>query len=272
MPGRRRILATTLLLCALLLGLLLAYSQRSEADASTVHFRHIQLADAFRVDPLACKNARRYGLDGDGGWTVCVDSFDATDPTLSVLSIGVGWDWSFDRQMGAEGADVISLDHTVTLPEVIAPGVRFFRMGAAARTDLFRSRPMVSLCFVAEQLRAVRGRSLRVVKIDCEGCEWDVLTSALRECGAALLAGVRSLSIEVHMTRELGLAAEADVERAREALGLLLASGFRVASVRKNPIRYGWNSLHPTVHEELRSQLALPHGGASCCLEVTYAR
>ena len=109
----------------------------------------------------------RIGPDRDGGY-VHLNDF----PTGCVAySFGISDDVGWDRDIAQRGIDVFMYDHTISgLPEE-HPRFHFFRTGVTG------AHPLPD-CRTLDELIIVNGhRDCRdlILKMDVEGCEWDVL-------------------------------------------------------------------------------------------------
>lgn len=150
-----------------------------------------------------------------------------------MYSFGVADDWTFDKLMGGFGCEVHSFDPTVELPEEapLAPNVTSHQRGLKGRTTTreiaaeaeshygHQAGPLYTLQEI-RQLLNHKGE-LCVLKMDCEGCEWDFF-AAFREQPTVL---PDQLAIDFHFRKSYGintatdfriyqqLLAEADYER-----------------------------------------------------------
>lgn len=86
---------------------------------------------------------------------------------------------------------------------------------------------LLSLPEIMERLGHT-GRKLSVLMMDCEGCEWGVLKQMVCDDGASSL--VDQLVIEMHFQRSLGLATEADVLLASQAINCLRTDGWGIVA------------------------------------------
>lgn len=143
-----------------------------------------------------CPFRHRLGRLSDGGKVVCNwESLRArceTDPhAATIYSFGVRGDISFETDLiQRTGCAIHAFDHTVFgLPQPV-PGIEFAQVGLAP-TDV--AAPMLlSLPTLMQQRGHAR---IDMLKIDCEGCEWDVFQQ-LNATGA--LPAIDQLFIELH--------------------------------------------------------------------------
>jgi hypothetical protein len=130
----------------------------------------------FKPKTPATKNFVRIGGPHDGGY-VLVDDLDGID---HVLSIGVGSDVSFDRDMTERGAVTTMFDGTVwILPERIE-GASFIR------ENWDEDRVKISDFSNIE--------TQHILKFDCEGAEW----SCLPKVDPMTLVRFRQIVCEFH--------------------------------------------------------------------------
>ena len=162
-------------------------------------------------------------------WRLCDVS---SRSTCLVFSIGVGNDWSFETLALQHGCEVHSFDPTIALREVheqkaadIArtyPRLHFHFLGLGASTQYNGSysrkgkhgAPGLSEVQQLDELvrRFAAGRTVDVLKIDCEGCEYPTF-DYLVEKQPAQLCGVQQLLMEVHASASMGLTAPAQLRR-----------------------------------------------------------
>ena len=172
--------------------------------------------DTLHVAPAAgaCRDVRRFGAEGDGGWDVCVDrlpvaefataltstpaSADTGQSAMDapfhlhhrrcvVYSFGVNDNWSFDTGMAELGCDVYAYDPSLGRRTGDAfmghpQRIRYHAVGLAAYDGVEPRRgwPMRTL----RTLMAENGhRHVDVVKADVEGHEWSILADALAPTG-----------------------------------------------------------------------------------------
>jgi hypothetical protein len=142
---------------------------------------------------------QRVGRDGDGGYVMA----DMAKPTWAV-SLGVGTDVSWDRDVSAMGGRVAMFDPTVRrLPEPV-PGGKFFRLGLGSGMDT-DYLPLAELM----RLAAMPDSGVGWLKCDVEGAEWFSLTD--QDLGA--LDSFSQMAFEFH-----GLSDLANPERADNIL------------------------------------------------------
>lgn len=160
--------------------------------------------------PLAgtCRDLRHFGghsvLEGghvlDGGWQICTDGWSqGSSRSRFAFSVGIGGDFSFDLALASNGFTVHSFDPSErklchrdrgdgSAGVQISRGVKFHCLGLADRAAGRQGRRMGGGQLDHWEMRTLAqlmdaylppGAQLGVLKVDCEGCEWEVLASLL---------------------------------------------------------------------------------------------
>jgi hypothetical protein len=106
----------------------------------------------------------RVGSDADGGYVV---------PSIArassiVVSIGIGNEISFDRELADRGAHILQFDHTIPGPPLAHPAMQYFKIGWAPHD----AEGFWSLHTMMSQVDWTRARH-PVLKFDTEGAEWE---------------------------------------------------------------------------------------------------
>ena len=133
-----------------------------------------------------CARARRIGPDGDGGKMVCVDAVPAPPEACLVVSVGVGGlpgqppDFRFETALHARfpHCEIETWD-----------GTNFGRGSITNAPSFVRFR---AENFSPRSFERYVGRRVDILKIDCEGCEFDCLPPFV----ARVLT--RQVLVEVH--------------------------------------------------------------------------
>ena len=222
----------------------------------------------YNQTSLGTQDAKRKGND----WELCLDGWRPT-PGCLALSVGVGNAWEFDDAMGRLGCEVHSFDPTFELRVAHmlhqAPRVHFHYVGLGkmeankygrAGSDEEERAEMVALDEMLERWAGTR-RSVDVLKIDCEGCEWDALLHLVTRA-PSLLRRVRLLLLELHVG--MGRAEAAAIGAIAEHL--FIRHGFRVYRQRTNLGKLG---------DRFKAKRALRSAGLHpepCCYELHLMR
>lgn len=136
--------------------------------------------------------------DEDGSWPLC--SGVAIPPPSKCLAYGVGvgglpaFDSAFPQELGCS---MRAFDPTIDPPSYPS-GVLFKRIGLSGENHLDASMPVATLSTL-QGLENEQGRPLLVLKIDCEGCEWDAFPQMLRDHGPDALRNVDMVMFEIHL-------------------------------------------------------------------------
>ena len=142
-------------------------------------------------------------------WEICLDGWAPRPGGCLAFSVGVGNAWEFDDALGSLGCEVHSFDPTVQLRAAhmlhSAPGVQFHYVGLGkmhantyGRAGQAGERAeMVALDTMLERWAGTT-RMVDVLKIDCEGCEWEALSHVATHA-PTLLRRVRLLLLEIHV-------------------------------------------------------------------------
>mmetsp|Transcript_6050 Transcript_6050/g.12253 ORF Transcript_6050/g.12253 Transcript_6050/m.12253 type:complete len:169 (+) Transcript_6050:638-1144(+) len=137
-----------------------------------------------------CAFMQRLGNKGDGGKWVCDPYKLAGSADCVVLSIGSNNQFDFEEAILAVNprCEIHTFDHTIANPSNKPPAVHFHPFGLGAQD----TPPVLTLqSALAKAGVGVSGRMIEMIKIDCEGCEYEVW-----EAIAALPA--RQVLMEVH--------------------------------------------------------------------------
>lgn len=110
-----------------------------------------------------------------------------------VISVGVGRNMIFDEGLASLGASVWLYDHTVQpqIKKKFKSKLFFSHIGV-------RGRKKISNCLTLSEILARSTNRISynqtILKMDCEGAEWDVFMNT----NAAILAGIDQINIELH--------------------------------------------------------------------------
>lgn len=172
-------------------------------------------------------------------WRLC----DDVQPPCLVFSIGVGNFWQFDLAAAYRGCEVHSFDPTPELLKHHKRNVAIYRANGlnmtfhylglgATRENISSSYGRLTLGPVAhlgELIRTyARGRPIDVLKIDCEGCEWESFSYLAQHDPTALCSVTGMVQIELHISTKLRFR---NVSAARHLFRhLQIEHGFRTVS------------------------------------------
>lgn len=147
-------------------------------------------------DPsFTCQHERRVGGTGDGGKWVC-DPHRIDPKRCLVYSVGSNNDFSFEESVlreVSESCEIHTFDPTVgTNPSQKPDDVEFHPWGLA--TDNFQKggQTFKNMKQIVKDL-GHEGRTIDILKIDCEGCEWHTYTGWFGQG-----VDVRQVQVELH--------------------------------------------------------------------------
>ena len=177
---------------------------------------------------FTCDFEERIGPMGDGGKWLCNAYKIAHAENCNVLSIGSNNDFSFEDAMHKLNprCKIHTFDHTVLTPKAPAY-VNFHSVGLGSQSS-GNIRTMKDIMDIA----GFQGKDVDVLKIDCEGCEYDVYKQFFT-------GFIRQILIEIHYNgkpwKDLG------ENKIRESTDALMQSmhdhGFTI--FHKEPNTYG---------------------------------
>ena len=110
-----------------------------------------------------------------------------------VISIGAGNNLIFDEGMARLGANVWLYDHTVVpiIPRKLKPRIKFINTGVRATNPNLNC---ITLEEMVAQIEQSNESDQTIVKMDCEGIEWDVILSTPQK----ILSQIDQLIVEFH--------------------------------------------------------------------------
>lgn len=159
--------------------------RRGRRRGAVALMKLITPCDTVGMGKVRVGNAGRDGRHGDGGY-VMADDFGGI---AAAVSIGIGGDVSWDRDIAERGIAVHQFDHTIERPPEAHPLFRFRRIGVAAADSA--DGTLRSLDSLVDGL-GVAGDL--VLKIDCEGAEW----AAFGAASPRTLLRFAQIVVEIH--------------------------------------------------------------------------
>lgn len=130
----------------------------------------------------------RIGGQSDGGY-VMVDNISPPQITVA-YSFGIADDVSWELDVAKRGVEVFLFDHTISRLPQEHPQFHFRRLGI---TGTEPSHSLQTLPAVLER-DGNADRSDMLLKLDVEGCEWDVLNN----CPQRTLESFQQIVLELH--------------------------------------------------------------------------
>lgn len=204
----------------------------------------------------------RYVAIGDGPKFAC--GIETIKPPCLVYNIGSNNDISFEQAVHAHThCEIHTFDPTLRRPYIGGKYSAFHAIGLADRKRTYSGWKMLSLGQMMANLSHV-GRRIDILKVDCEGCEWEALPAVFREMQAGRLQ-VGQLLIEVHSVPVWTRKQWAFFEDAAKA-------GLRLFSKERNGWGcYGWKCVEFSYVDSLQACRAFTsthcpgHEPASVC-------
>ncbi|CAE8586752.1 unnamed protein product [Polarella glacialis] len=165
----------------------------------------LEEVDALLVaepEPELCENELcLLGPPYDGGYHMCIDRHHLHREACTVYSFGIGDQPGFEVAASALGCEVHMFDHSVTMDvsrvlSHLHHRVHFHPFGLSDRTDLAKN--MMSL---PDIMGCLGHDFIDVLKIDCEGCEWNLVDSWAKN-SSDFLSSVGQITLEAHLNWE----------------------------------------------------------------------
>lgn len=107
---------------------------------------------------ISCSHVKRLGKRGDGGKWTCLDSFP--NPAGTIVSVGSNNDFSYERSIG----DICPECKIHVYDPTSQPPPKLIRNLVFHKSELTREA-------------LIQHGRVRVLKLDCEGCEIDIIHS-----------------------------------------------------------------------------------------------
>jgi Methyltransferase domain len=161
-----------------------------------------------------------------------------------IYSFGIHNSWEWEEKVARLlHCEVHAFDPTMNHPTNLAPGVTFHKLGLqaegtnmsathAAGYDAIDPKLLLTLGQIMKLLGHV-GRTLDVLALDCEGCEYGALRQMACSGESAL---VDQLFVEFHFQVNIGLANSDDVILAAQGIDCLWENRWHVVSIEKSEV------------------------------------
>lgn len=136
--------------------------------ATTTYKRCAQMISLLSPMDVEAAKYLRVGKDFDGGY-VMIDDFEA-DSVDAAYSFGIADDVSWDEEIAGRGIDVFMYDHTIDKLPRQHPRFHYFKQGITGKK---KGEDLRTLQEILEYNGHAQRTNL-IMKMDIEGCEWDV--------------------------------------------------------------------------------------------------
>lgn len=138
---------------------------------------------------FTCDHEERIGNIGDGGKWLCQAYLLARAEECNVMSIGSANDYSFEDAVHALNprCSIHTFDHTVA-PTGTPPYVHFHSIGLGTHNqgNIHTMKDVIGII-------GMEGKPIDILKIDCEGCEFEVYPEFFQ-------IFIRQILMEIHFT------------------------------------------------------------------------
>lgn len=198
-----------------------------------------------------------------GHWTICTHHDNTTG--CVALSIGIGNDWSYENVLLKHGCEVHAFDPTKALQKKHEqeaarirerfPLLHFHLIGLGSSLSLNSAynqhhttgSDLAQVIQLDDMMTTyVPGRRVNVLKIDCEGCEYEAFDYVVSRA-PWLLCNISQVNIELHYSHRYHKLRDAS-QLTRLLTHLFDDHGFRIFKAGSN---VGWKEEARTVHPEL---------------------
>lgn len=133
---------------------------------------------------------RQFGR-GFGGHELCEDKLEKG---CLFYSFGVGFDYSFDSDLGDRGCFGYAFDPTVSHPTAITKGVQFMQVAASS----LGNNNWITVTTIPALKQWLRHTRISVLKMDCEGCEYALARDVFHE-DRHFFNSIDQFAVEIHM-------------------------------------------------------------------------
>jgi len=226
-------------------GLKYFFTDPAEVKSTITYHRCAQIISL--LSPMDVEGAKysRVGKNFDGGY-VMLEDFEAATIDAA-YSFGIADDVSWDEAIADRGIEIFMYDHTIDKLPTVHPRFRYFKLGITGEK---KDSDLKTLNEILAQNGHAQSNQL-IMKMDIEGCEWDVFQHA--DIGS--IEQFSQIVIEFH--------------------GLVAATYDHEALMTVLSVLDKINTTHQSVHVHANgSTIPLLIGGLvlSDVMEVTYVR
>jgi len=168
-------------------GMTYSFSNHERMKSSAQYKRCAELIAL--LSPMDIKGAKyvRVGQDCDGGYVMLDDFQRKVD---AAYSFGISHNVSWDEAMAGREIDVFMYDHTIKRLAKQHPRFHYAKKGITGFDKLVNCKTLGEL--IAENAH-VASKNL-ILKMDIEGCEWDVF----KQAAPGILSQFSQIVVELH--------------------------------------------------------------------------
>jgi hypothetical protein len=198
-----------------------------EALAALTHYG----AQMSAPSPSKGCDILEYG-SGWGAHALCELQHVRVDSDLA-LTYGISRDYSFESQIGKMGIRVLGMDPSVSYPNDLDHNLYFWKVGAPGPYQP-SSWSFVPPAQLYAAISMVNDIPLKLLKMDCEGCEYYLYESTL-QYKPDFWAHVEQFAVEIHVTKKfmpVGIDGEGDGLGLAYLFALLRREHFRIQDVK----------------------------------------
>jgi len=131
-----------------------------EALPFTIKFKSL----LTRVEPY---NLIRIGRNGDGGYIIPSFNYD------KLITIGVGKEFSFERDDFLTNTKITMFDHTIHSPSSLPENIKFFKKGIGEASE----GSLMTFDDICAHSK-INAEERNILKVDIEGAEYDVFENS----------------------------------------------------------------------------------------------
>lgn len=169
---------------------LLKYSviDQDRVKSSTTYKRCAEIVSL--LSPMDIKGGQyaRYGRDYDGGY-VMLDNFQEESVEIA-YSFGISGDVSWDEAVANRGINVFMFDHTIDELPKQHPKFHFFKLGVTGHRKADHLKTLGEILSLNNHTMCKN----MIMKMDIEGCEWDVFDETPTE----IISQFSQIVLELH--------------------------------------------------------------------------
>lgn len=172
----------------------IALNGMKEDEVMEIYWKYINTHET------TCSNQKRFGISGDGGKEICLDSIYHPQHPCLVYSFGSNFHFDFEEEVSKHfKCEIHTFDPSQPIADHYIPSILTFHLiGLDGRNTTNKlGWKMLTLSGIRHFLNHTN-RVIDILKIDIEGSEWHSLPDMFE---TGVLKYVKQLSIELHFGR-----------------------------------------------------------------------